>query len=262
MPAASVDSPDGHSPLAGAPLMSQLSPEARLELEESAEEVLLSAGETLFVAGDVADAAYSLVSGRLEVAVDGSAVRLLGPGAVLGELALLTSGTRSATVRARRDSVLLRLRPASLLTVMERHPAAGGAVARVLAHQLAHPALPAPAARGLADRGGGRPAPRRPGGRGRRRPDDLPGEARLASSPPARWTAPGWPGSSRTTTSCSWSPPTPTASRAATRAGGPRAVRQADRVVAVATDRAAAHRRPAGSAGGLRPGPGRDGRAR
>ena len=142
VPAASVASPDGHSPLAGAPLMSQLSPEARLELEESAEEVLLSAGETLFVAGDVADAAYSLVSGRLEVAVDGSAVRLLGPGAVLGELALLTSGTRSATVRARRDSVLLRLRPASLLTVMERHPAAGGAVARVLAHQLAHPASP------------------------------------------------------------------------------------------------------------------------
>ena len=139
---ASAASPDGHSPLAGAPLMSQLSPEARLELEESAEEVLLSAGETLFVAGDVADVAYSLVSGRLEVAVDGSAVRLLGPGAVLGELALLTSGTRSATVRARRDSVLLRLRPAALLTVMEQHPAAGGAVARVLAHQLAHPASP------------------------------------------------------------------------------------------------------------------------
>ena len=122
--------------------MAQLSAEARQELEESAEEVLLSAGETLFVAGDVADAAYSLVSGRLEVDVDGSAVRLLGPGAVIGELALLTSGTRSATVRARRDSRLLRLRPESLLTVMERHPGAGGAVARVLADQLAHPASP------------------------------------------------------------------------------------------------------------------------
>ena len=133
---------DGRSPLAGAPLMSQLSPEARRELEDSAEQVPLSAGETLFAAGDVADAAYSLVSGRLEVDVDGSGVRLLGPGAVIGELALLTSGTRSATVRARRDSVLLRLRPASLLTVMERHPEAGGAVARVLADQLAHPASP------------------------------------------------------------------------------------------------------------------------
>jgi EmrB/QacA subfamily drug resistance transporter len=140
VPDPSPVAPAGHSPLARAPLMSQLTSGARRELEESAEEVQVPAGQTLFAAGDVADAAYSVVSGRLEVDVDGSAVRLLGPGAVIGELALLTSGTRSATVRARRDSVLLRLRPASLLTVMERHPGAGGAVARVLADQLAHPA--------------------------------------------------------------------------------------------------------------------------
>ncbi len=120
--------------------MAQLSPAARAELEDSAERVHLAAGATLFEAGDDADAAYSLVSGRLEVYLDGAAVRLLGPGAVIGELALLTSGTRSATVRARRDSELLRLRPDALLDVMEKHPGAGGAVARVLAGQLAHPA--------------------------------------------------------------------------------------------------------------------------
>jgi EmrB/QacA subfamily drug resistance transporter len=140
----SVPEPSGDpatgSALGGAPLMAQLSPAARAELEDSAERVHLAAGATLFEAGDDADAAYSLVSGRLEVYVDGATVRLLGPGAVIGELALLTSGTRSATVRARRDSELLRLRPEALLDVMEKHPGAGGAVARVLAGQLAHPA--------------------------------------------------------------------------------------------------------------------------
>ena len=140
MPAATPTSAEHASPLSGAPLMAQLPTEARRELEGAAEEVRLPAGQVLFEAGDVADAAYAVVSGRLEVAVDGSAVRLLGPGAVIGELALLTEATRSATVRARRDSVLLRLRPAALLAVLERHPGAGGAVARVLAGQLARPA--------------------------------------------------------------------------------------------------------------------------
>ncbi len=143
LPVPPLPSPQQGTPLSGAPLMAQLSAEARSELVASAEEVLLPAGQVLFEAGDVADAAYTVVSGRLEVAVDGSAVRLLGTGAVIGELALLTEATRSATVRARRDSVLLRLRPAALLTVLDRHPGAGGAVARVLAGQLARPATAA-----------------------------------------------------------------------------------------------------------------------
>ncbi|WP_162250906.1 MDR family MFS transporter/patatin-like phospholipase family protein [Nocardioides sp. Root140] len=123
-------------------LLSRLGPEARADLEASSERVLLAAGDVLFRAGDPADAAYTVVTGRLEVSVAGRSLRLLGPGAVLGELALLTDSDRSATVKARRDSVLLRLRPRALREVMDNAPGAGRAVATVLAGQLAHPAVP------------------------------------------------------------------------------------------------------------------------
>ena len=62
------------------------------------------AGEWLIREGDPSGSAYLVRSGRLEVEVGGRLVRELGPGDVLGELALLTGERRSAAVRARRDS--------------------------------------------------------------------------------------------------------------------------------------------------------------
>ena len=66
-------------------------------------------------------------TGRLEVLVDDTVVRELGPGQVLGELALLTGEQRSATVRARRDTTLLEI-PASGVRGRARHRPVGGPV--------------------------------------------------------------------------------------------------------------------------------------
>lgn len=72
----------------------------------------LEAGEVLFQQGDVADAAYFVVGGRVSVHLvddDGGEERLvaeLGRGEVVGELGLLDRAPRSATVRAVRDTTL------------------------------------------------------------------------------------------------------------------------------------------------------------
>ncbi len=71
----------------------------------------LEAGEVLFREGDVADAAYFVVGGRLMVLAadaDGNEqlVAELGRGEVVGELGLLDRAPRSATVRAVRDTTL------------------------------------------------------------------------------------------------------------------------------------------------------------
>jgi predicted acylesterase/phospholipase RssA/CRP-like cAMP-binding protein len=70
----------------------------------------LEAGEVLFEQGDVADAAYFVVGGRVSVhVVDDGEERLvaeLGRGEVVGELGLLDRTPRSATVRAVRDTTL------------------------------------------------------------------------------------------------------------------------------------------------------------
>jgi predicted acylesterase/phospholipase RssA/CRP-like cAMP-binding protein len=70
----------------------------------------LEAGEVLFRQGDVADAAYFVVGGRVSVHIVGDGeerlVAELGRGEVVGELGLLDRAPRSGTVRAVRDTTL------------------------------------------------------------------------------------------------------------------------------------------------------------
>lgn len=80
----------------------------------------LRAGEVLTRQGEAGDELFLLLDGVLEVSVDGTALAQVGPGAVLGERALLEGGTRTSSLTAatkvavavaRRDAVDLdRLR--------------------------------------------------------------------------------------------------------------------------------------------------------
>ena len=104
---------DAQDPLAETSVLGQLDPARRRALAAEADRVVLAAGEWLFHQGDAPDGLYVVLSGRLQVMrEDGDGaepLRELGRGAVLGELALLSGGARTAGVRARRDSELLRL---------------------------------------------------------------------------------------------------------------------------------------------------------
>jgi CRP-like cAMP-binding protein len=60
----------------------------------------LRAGETLVEQGDPSHELYLLFDGVLTVEQDGRQVAEVGPGAVLGEMALLEGGRRTATLRA------------------------------------------------------------------------------------------------------------------------------------------------------------------
>jgi hypothetical protein len=60
----------------------------------------LKAGDTLVEQGEPSDQLYLLLDGILRVEVDGEPVADVGPGAVLGERAILESGRRTATLTA------------------------------------------------------------------------------------------------------------------------------------------------------------------
>jgi hypothetical protein len=60
----------------------------------------LQAGRTLVQQGDRGEELFLLFDGVLRVEVDGKPVAEVGPGAILGELALLREGRRMATLRA------------------------------------------------------------------------------------------------------------------------------------------------------------------
>ncbi|MGH2898556.1 MAG: cyclic nucleotide-binding domain-containing protein, partial [Solirubrobacteraceae bacterium] len=91
-------------------------------------ELTLAPGEVLLHRGDAAEHMYLLVRGRLAVeSPENEALAplaVLGPGELVGEIAVLAGGTRSATVRALEASELLRLPRADLERVLEHHPAA------------------------------------------------------------------------------------------------------------------------------------------
>jgi Cyclic nucleotide-binding domain len=65
-----------------------------------AERRTLEPGETLVEQGAPGDELYLVLDGVLLVEIDGEGVAEIGPGAIVGEKALLEGGTRTATLRA------------------------------------------------------------------------------------------------------------------------------------------------------------------
>jgi predicted acylesterase/phospholipase RssA len=117
-------------------------------LVDALDVVRMHGGEPLFSQGDVGDAAYLVLSGRLRVErTDGGrtgVIREVGRGELVGELALLTGAPRSATVRAVRDTELGRLPRERFEPLLRAHPSLAIEITRMLAGWLAAPVAPSP----------------------------------------------------------------------------------------------------------------------
>jgi CRP-like cAMP-binding protein len=91
--------------------------------------------------GDPGDSVYVLINGRLRVFVQGEegrekAVGEVARGQVVGEMALLTDAPRSATVRAIRDSQLVRVSSDVAKEFVRKHPEAMTQVTRQVVARL------------------------------------------------------------------------------------------------------------------------------
>ena len=128
------------STLAGVPLLAGADPEALDALAADARPRRALAGDWVIREGDEADDLFVVLRGRLRVVASSDegerTLRILGPGAAIGELALLTGAPRSASVQAIRDTTLLQLRRDRFVELMERDGRFAAAVARELASQL------------------------------------------------------------------------------------------------------------------------------
>jgi len=110
-------------------LLKQASPFSTLDgerlrhLAARLEHLEVSTGETIIRQGEAGEECYVLRSGRVEVLTseaqgDERILATLDPGSLFGEAALLTDGTRNATVRALEPCTLLVLRRTDLLEVL------------------------------------------------------------------------------------------------------------------------------------------------
>ncbi len=112
--------------LARVPLLSGLEPG---ELERIAQVAIPRAfpkGARVFHEGDASDACYVIRSGEVRVTrehPDGRAIALatLGPGELVGELAMIDGGARSASVEALTDVELLAVSATDMRGLLERN---------------------------------------------------------------------------------------------------------------------------------------------
>jgi CRP-like cAMP-binding protein len=81
-------------------------------------------GDTLFNAGDDADAGFIVQRGALRVEDGGGASIVAGPGALIGELALITAMQRPSTAIALEESSVIRIARSLFQRVLESDPAA------------------------------------------------------------------------------------------------------------------------------------------
>jgi CRP-like cAMP-binding protein len=89
-------------------LLRHLPSEHMLPMVEHVQERRVTPGEIVIRHGDPGDALYLVAAGNLDVLdSDERVLATLGPGQAFGEMALLSGGKRTATVRAQTDALLL-----------------------------------------------------------------------------------------------------------------------------------------------------------
>lgn len=84
--------------------------------------IALPGGEVLFAEGEPADAVFVVLSGAFIALRGARVVGVINAGETVGEMALISGKPRSATVRALRDSEVLRFAREQFEQLIEQHP--------------------------------------------------------------------------------------------------------------------------------------------
>ena len=122
------------------PFFADLPDRDLLRVCRGANHLVIRPGDTLIQEGSECDGLYVIVSGEMEVTrlENGYPVvlGLRGPGEVLGEMSLLERVPRTATVRARQSSEVLRIDPDEFRALLAQSTAASETIIRTLTARL------------------------------------------------------------------------------------------------------------------------------
>ena len=137
----SEDSRKTHEILRSLPLFRHLDDVALAELSAELQWFALPGGSSLFEQGDTSDALYVLKSGsvgafRNDDNGNAQLVGVVAAGETVGEVGMIVDMPRNASVRALRDSELLRLSRDDFDKLVNHHPRAMLAMARLAVRRL------------------------------------------------------------------------------------------------------------------------------
>ena len=125
------------------PIFAKLDAEDLEELASIVEETRIEPNTLLFAEGDAGDAVYLIVKGAVRVFVGGMAsgrpettINEAGAGACIGEMAVLDSAPRSASVRALERTRALRVPGEGFKSLLSERPEMSEAIVAELVHRM------------------------------------------------------------------------------------------------------------------------------
>jgi CRP-like cAMP-binding protein len=130
-----TDSPDA-AVLAGIALFEGFSAEELDRTAQLGQRIEVPAGTVLVDQGDPGTFCYVVISGSADVYVSGEYVATSGPGAMIGEMALIDHRPRTATVVSSGPMVLLRFDTLAFKALLDELPKAAERVHAILGARL------------------------------------------------------------------------------------------------------------------------------
>lgn len=125
-----VDDPKLADHLADNPLFEDLNPAERAQIAGYLQSAEFSKGETIFTEGDEGSYACFITDGQVDVTKlnemgESVLISILARGRSIGEMSVIDSSPRSASVTARSDGRLLLLHGDRFAELIEAHPRIG-----------------------------------------------------------------------------------------------------------------------------------------
>jgi CRP-like cAMP-binding protein len=122
--------------LARVPLFSNCTSEEIDAIAELVQEQPFDAGQIVVTQGTPGQAFYLVLTGRVEILRDGKSLGAFGPGDFFGEMSLLDSAPRSATIRAIDPTTCIMLSSWDFKALLEKTPSIAVRLLEVLSRRL------------------------------------------------------------------------------------------------------------------------------
>jgi CRP-like cAMP-binding protein len=122
--------------IARVPIFASCTPEEIAEIAAVAQDGFFQPSQIIVTQGTPGQAFYLILSGTVEILRDGVSLGGFGPGDFFGEMSLLDSAPRSATIRAIDQVACLMLSSWDFKAVLQRHPSIAIKLLEVLSRRL------------------------------------------------------------------------------------------------------------------------------
>jgi CRP-like cAMP-binding protein len=120
-----------------APLFAALAPQDLLPIAEVAEEHVFGEGELIAAEGEPGDTTFVIVDGNVDVVADGRTLAVRVSGDFIGEMSVISSRPRVASLRAKSDVRVLEIHKPAFEAILRERPDTALALMRVLCERLA-----------------------------------------------------------------------------------------------------------------------------